>query len=165
MSQNSEVNINLMSGLIFYRQKRFDGGIRTGVELGSVTILEHFEAGERERDPALLWYVDVRCEGSGLPTDTESARHWFIDTKNIVERELSRFADHLRQVGADPDEYPLEWTDFPEANEGVTWKISCSLIRRIDARGLAEILDDVRLHWSDRLQAMIEEQIEYSPRG
>ena len=165
MSIESETIHDLLSGLTFYRQKRFDGGIRMGVELGHTTILERFEPGEGERDPSLLWYVDVRYDGPNLPTDIESIPQWLLSTRSIIEGGLARFADHLRLVGSDRDQYPLEWSDFPEANDGVTRKIACSAIRRIDARILAEILDDVRIHWSERIEAMIAEQVEYSSQG
>lgn len=165
MSHDSGTVENLMSGMVFYRQKRFDGGIRTGVELGQETILEHFEVGSEDRDPRLLWYLDVRCQGPGVPTDVESARHWFLETASIIKGGLTRFADESRRVGVDKDSYPLEWSDFPSGDDGVNRKLVCSLAQRMDGRDLAEIVDDVSRHWSERLESMIAEQIEYSARG
>jgi hypothetical protein len=155
----------LLSGLTFYRQKRVDSGIRTGVELGQTPIWEQFDPGEDERDPSLLWYVDVRFDGPGVPTEVEQVGHWLLSTKGIIEGGLASFADQLRRVGADKDDYPMIWSGFPEINDGVVRAIACSAVRRIDSRKLAEILDDVRVHWTDWIEAMISEQVEYSSRG
>ena len=59
-----------MPNLTFYRQKRVDGGVRTGVELDGETVASLFEEGDPERDPALLWFVDLRCEGPDCRTRT-----------------------------------------------------------------------------------------------
>lgn len=153
-----------MPFLTFYRQKRSDGGVRTGVELGveleggdigSETILDRFEMGEGDRDPALLWFVDVRCEGPGVPNDAEAARQWLLSTGPIIMEGFTHFADRLRRVGSDLDDYPLRSADIPDGGDGVERMIVCSAIRRLDARGLAEILDDIRLHWVERIEAMI----------
>ncbi len=145
-----------MPSLIIYRQKRIDGGIRTGVELGDSTIFELFEPEEGDRDPTLLRYVDVRCDGPGVPGDPETAAQWLLTTAPSIQDGLGRFADKLRRVGADLDEYPLKWADFADEAD-VTRTISCTTIRRVDARGLAEILDDIRIHWGARVEAMIGE--------
>ena len=52
--------------LSFYRQKRQDGGIRTAVTVDGDTVLHRFQPGEGASDPALLWYVDLRCAGRRL---------------------------------------------------------------------------------------------------
>ena len=62
-----------MPKLVFYRQKRYDGAIRTGLELDDDPIAEHYEEGSGERDPALLWFVDLRCKGPGIPGDPDDA--------------------------------------------------------------------------------------------
>jgi len=68
-----------MPKLIFYRQKRYDQAIRTGVELDGETIAERYEEGGSEPDPGLLWYVDLRCEGSAIPDGFDEAAHWLLD--------------------------------------------------------------------------------------
>ena len=160
-----------MPNLTFYRQKRFDGGIRTGVELSvehdgvglsGATILEHFEMGEEERDPSLLWFVDVRFKGPGVPGEAEAACQWLLTTRSVIEGGLARFADKLRDVGSDVDDHPLQWSDFPGGDDGVERKVVCSAIRRIDARGYAEILDDIRTSWEKRIEEMIAENASIS---
>lgn len=162
-----------MPYLTYYRQKRADGGIRSGVELGveleggdigSETILDRFEMGEGDRDPALLWFVDVRCEGPGVPNDAEAARQWLLSTSPTIEDGFARFADRLRRVGSDLDDYPLQSADFPDEGDNVERRIVCSAIRRLDARGLAVILDDIRVHWGGRIREMIAQIAAYAPQ-
>ena len=64
-----------MSKIVFYRQKRRDRGLHTGVLIEGGTALE-LEEGVNWKggDPILLWWVDLRCEGKKLPTRTEPAR-------------------------------------------------------------------------------------------
>jgi hypothetical protein len=78
-----------MAQLLFYRQKRVDGGVRTGLDLDREEIAEHFEEGELERDPALLWYVDLRCDGPGVPADGEAALQWLIDYAPVIREGFS----------------------------------------------------------------------------
>ena len=72
-----------MPNLTFYRQARIDGGIRTGIELDEDAVFEHFEEGGPELDPTLLWYVDLRCQGPGLPDEPRKAREWLIDHADV----------------------------------------------------------------------------------
>ena len=144
-----------MPRLVFYRQKRFDGGFRMGVELNEETILEQFEPGKNEPDPLLLWFVDVRCKGSDVPADAVASPQWLLSTGSIISEGLTRFADHLRRVGVDIDGDTLQWSEFPDDNDGVERKIVCSASRRFNAVEIAEIVDDIRDHWSDRIEAMI----------
>lgn len=162
-----------MPYLTYYRQKRADGGIRSGVELGvdlgggevgSETILDHFEPGDGDRDPTLLWFVDVRCAGPGVPNEAEAARQWLLSTSHTIEGGLTRFADRLRRVGSDLDDYPLQSADFPDEGGDVERRIVCSAIRRLDARGLAVILDDIRVHWGGRIREMIAQIAAYAPQ-
>ncbi len=156
-----------MPSLIYFRQKRFDGGVRTGVELElesdlaglqefpvGLTLLEDYEEGTADRDPSLLWYVDIRCEGPGIPDDSALASQWFLQNKESIVIGLSMFADHLREVGADIDQYPMQWSEFPSI-DGVKIRLTGTAVRRIDSLRFSEILDDIREHWSERMEKMI----------
>ncbi len=142
-----------MAKLVFYRQKRYDGGIRTGIELDNRPIAEHFdeEGMESERDPALLWFVDVRCEGAGIPDDPDAAEDWLIDRSGTIREGLRRFADRLR-VGADTDIYCLTWNEFDGLPADVHMMIACSAIRRIDARMMSSILNEIADKWDEIIQ-------------
>lgn len=143
-----------MSELTFYRQLRMDDGARTGIELDRVSLFEQFEAGNPDdRDPALRWYVDLRCRGEGLPRNPEAARQWLLDHADLIRDGFRRFADRL-VAGADPDEYPLEWSDFQGLPAAVQMTIAASAMRRVDAREMGLVLRDIAEHWSERIHAL-----------
>lgn len=150
-----------MSRLVFYRQKRFDGSIRTGVELDDETIAHKFEEPVGDRDPVLLWYVDLRCEGSGVPSDPTAAVHWLLDQAKTIQQGFRRFAEKLR-LGADIDLYSIRWNEFEGLPPATEMTIVCSASNRIAARGLAEILADLGDRWReilvDELDIVIEGQ-------
>jgi hypothetical protein len=134
-----------------------DGGYRTGIELDRVTLFERFEEGEFERDPALRWYIDLRCQGSSLPDDPEAARQWLLDQSPVICEGFRRYADQLA-VGVDPDDYPLLWDDFRGVPVGVRMTIASSAIRKVDARELDANLRDVASHWTERIESLGVEQ-------
>ncbi len=140
-----------MPKLVFYRQKRYDQAVRTGVELDGETIAERYEEGASEIDPVLLWYVDLRCEGSLIPDAPDEATHWLIDHAETIRSGFSRFAEHLR-AGADPDIYSLIWDKFADVPENVKISIACSAARRIDAREMAHNLKEIGDNWTTIIQ-------------
>lgn len=142
-----------MAKLIFYRQKRYDGGIRMGLDLNSEEIAHHFEEGRSERDPALLWYVDLRCEGPGIPDDPEAAADWLVDHAPSIREGFARFAEKLK-IGADPDLYSLYWNEFPDVPEGVSMVIACSAARRVDGREMSSVLADIGARWNELLRML-----------
>ncbi len=151
-----------MAKLIFYRQRRVDGGTRMGVRLADLAILRRFEPGRGERNPIMAWFVDVRCTGSGIPEDPDAAIRWLFDASARVARSLSDFADHLRREGVTLDIDPLQWDEASQPEDDSEIKIVCLINRRIDAEEIAAILDDVRDHWAARIQQMVVEH-ESSP--
>jgi hypothetical protein len=139
-----------MPTITFFRQARRDGGIRTGIDIDDHTVLSRFETGTRDDDPTLLWYVDVRCEGTRLPRDVEAARQWLLRHDDSIRQTLDALA---RQVpdGLDPSEWPLRTT---KRLGGASVTIACSAVRRVEAREMAAILRDVAEHWTQRLDAL-----------
>ncbi len=151
-----------MPDLTFYRQKRYDGGIRTGVELDGLTLSRHFVSPRGERDPSLLWFVDLRCSGSGIPDDPAAAFDWLQEHAAVIREGFRRYSDKL-EVGADVDRYPLEWTDFGEAIPGVEMKIACSAVRRVEAREIAVVIAEIGVRWQEFLdQLAIDQEVEGS---
>lgn len=136
-----------MSKLTYYRQKRMDGGTRTGVEVGGVTVLGRFEHDAEETDPVLRWYVDLRCEGARLPGDPEAVRNWLLDNAGLIRDALHALAEELR-AGMDFDTWPLQWK-VPKGPRGVRMTIVCSVTRRLDARDIARVLADIAAHWEE----------------
>ncbi len=134
-----------MRTITFYRQKRIDGGIRTGVEVGGNTVLSTFESGDGTNDPALLWYVDIICEGPRLPQDSEDARRWLSLQGKNVRRLLDLLAKKV-VAGVDSGDWPVHQQS---TIRGVKMRVSCSAVRRLEARKLTDILEDIAQHWDE----------------
>jgi hypothetical protein len=140
--------------LTFYHQKRLDGGVRTGIMLGENTVLGRFDEGTEDYNPALIWSVDLRCNGLGLPSTADEARQWLIAHEGVIREGFRRFADELTS-GSDPTgAYLLEWNRFPDPPQGVEMKIVCGAMRRVDARNLASVLLDVAANWRELLSSL-----------
>ncbi|MGD0387733.1 MAG: hypothetical protein ABSC42_02155 [Tepidisphaeraceae bacterium] len=134
-----------MQTITFYRQKRIDGGIRTGVEVGGNTVLSTFKSGRGEHDPALVWYVDVICKGRKLPKNSEEARRWLVDHHASIQRLLNALAGRIME-GIDPDVWPISQQGIIH---GVKIRISCSTVRRLEARKLATVIRDIAQRWDE----------------
>jgi hypothetical protein len=139
-----------MPTITFFRQARRDGGVRTGIDIDGRTVLSRFQQGRREDDPALLWYVDVRCDGASLPTHVEDARQWLIRHESQIVQVLDALAEKAPD-GLDPSEWPLQRS---KRLNGATITVACSAVRRIEAREMAAVLRDVAEHWHDRLASL-----------
>jgi hypothetical protein len=135
-----------MAKLVFYRQKRYDGGIRTGVELDDDRVADWFDPGPDENDRVLLWYVDLRCEGSGVPDEPELVLDWLLEHGPIIRDGFLRCADHLRN-GFDPDIYTVRWTDFRDLPPEVAMLIASSAIRRVDALEIGSHVLEIATSW------------------
>lgn len=144
-----------MSTITFFRQARVDGGIRTGIDVDDVTWWHHFDAGGAEEDPALIWYVDLRCEGSTLPGDKDAARRWLLDHAPLIQAAFRELAEKLR-LGFDNEFAPYQHS-IAGAREGTTMTVVCSAVRRLEARSLAKVLDDIGKRWEQLLQQLAPE--------
>jgi hypothetical protein len=133
-----------MDKLNFYRQKRRDGGVRTGIEFNDERVLELYEPGNLPQDSALLWFVDVRCSGKNLPSEPEAIRNWFLERGSAIQAALREFSRDLI-AGIDPD-WPMRKTIVPSRN-GVRIAIYCSATRRLSGREISEILSDLAKTW------------------
>lgn len=150
-----------MAKVTFYQQKRMDGGFRSGISVDEETVLGLFEPGPKDTNPALLWYVDPRCEGARLPTEPERARKWLLRHEDVIR---AGFETRAREysAGIDPDIYPQLWSDFASAPNGVRMVIAFSAARRVAALELSGVLQDIGSHWSCYIRAL--EPVEYAPR-
>ena len=119
-----------MPNLTFYRQARIDGGIRTGIELDGDTVFEHFEEGGPEPDPTLLWFVDLRCQGPGLPDDPRQARDWLIDHPDVIVTGFPVVRLNSRPGGMSTLILCL-WSKFSGVPAGVDMTIACATNRRV----------------------------------
>ncbi len=146
-----------MHTLAFYRQQRADGGVRTGIEVDDETVFHKYEPGGEDHDAALLWYVDLRCEGDHLPEDAESARTWFLANADLIKEGFRQLAEKVA-AGVDMAAYPVTWGDFAAPPPGVRMNVVTSTTRRLAALDLAHILEDIRLNWEERLRSLPEMQ-------
>lgn len=127
--------------------------MRTGIELDKNLVYGRFDEGDPEYDPVLLWYIDLRCEGPGLPTEPDDARQWLLNQSDIVCDGLRRCAEELR-AGSDPDIYPVFWEGFSGVPEGVSMKLAFTAIRRIDAIQLSQKMCDLSAHWIELIESL-----------
>jgi hypothetical protein len=139
-----------MPTLTFFRQARRDGGIRTGIDIEARTVLSRFEPGRRDEDPALLWYVDVRCTAPRLPPDVDAAPQWLTRHEPHIRQDLDALASQAPE-GVDPSEWPLQVT---KRIPGATITVAASVVRRPEAREMAAILRDIADHWRQHLDAL-----------
>lgn len=139
-----------MPRISFYIQERLDGGVRTGVEVNGDTALGRFKPGRsNEPDPALQWYVDVRCSGARLPSEGEAARGWLIRNSAKVTGALKVAAAQIH-AGIDPGDWPFRYevTD----RTGTRILISCSATLNLSARKLAGVLKKLGDNWEKTLE-------------
>lgn len=142
-----------MSTLTFFRQARIDGGIRMGIKINGDLDWHHFdEPGNGELDPALVWYVDLRCEGDSLPTEGEDVRQWLIRTAPEIQSAFDALAEKLR-VGYDDESWPYQFA-VSKAPPGVSMKIVCSCVQGLEPGELAKVLRAIQENWVSYLQRL-----------
>jgi len=142
-----------MPNITLYRQRRFDGGLRTGIEVDGDLAYGLFEEGEDDRDPRLRWFVDLRCEGPKLPTSPRGARKWLLDQKELIGQGFSKYAEEIR-AGIDADAFPFAWENFSNPPQDVTMKIVVTAIRRVDAIEMAKIVSEVGSRWEEIIRSL-----------
>ena len=141
-----------MAEMTFYKQVRQDDGVRVGLTIDGVHRFMDFRPGPGEPDPALNWYLDVRCAGPNVPEDPEQARQWLLDNGPAVKETLNRLADELR-AGMDADIYPLS-RPVPNPPAGATVRIVCSAVRRTTALDIADRLRETAGEWDSLLRGL-----------
>jgi hypothetical protein len=123
-----------MVSVTLYQQARVDGGVRSGIEVNGVREWETFQDGGEEFDPALLWFIDVRCKSKNLPKEAEQAKAWLLASAGVIRQGLLDAADHL-ELGFDSDLRPYEGPEI-ELPEGGTMCVHVHAIRRLVARDI-----------------------------
>jgi len=136
-----------MTQLTFFHQKRVDGGTRTGIDVDGLTCWHRFTEGSDDEDSALLWFVDIRCEGSDLPTERKKVRRWFGERPQAtrIKNALGQLAKDFR-VGFDNEVWPAEIC-IPADEEEPELKVVFSAIRRVDARDMANVFLKLSDDW------------------
>lgn len=132
-----------MSKITFYRQAREDGDVRTGLSIDDEVVFDRYD-GRTRTNPALRWFVDVRCDGK-LPIGAEEARQWLLDHAGIIKAGLSEFAKSLN-AGIDIESWPV-LHKLSATPKGVRITFACSAIRPGDAREIAVVVENVSTHF------------------
>ncbi len=141
-----------MATITFFIQTRQDSGVRSGVDVNGNSVLTRFNAGSGdEPDPAIRWYVDVRCSGMVLPSGGDGARQWLAEHAPQIKAALLAAAQQI-PAGIDPGDWPYRY----ESKIGAARKISivCSAVRQVDARELGGILKDLAKNWNRHLHQL-----------
>jgi hypothetical protein len=136
-----------MPNLTFYHQVRVDGGERTGIELDGNTLLHHFQQGDEEHDPALLWFLDLRCDGGSLPNEPESVREWFLKNETFFAGRLREIAEVDLRAGFDAEVMPFE-KEVAGAPNGARVVVALAAAGRRVGRQIARDLRDVAGNWA-----------------
>ena len=139
-----------MDKLTFYHQKRQDGGLRTGVDFNDERVLERYEQGDLPSDSSLVWFIDIRCTGEALPSDSEGIREWFLRRSGPIQTALCQLAGDC-VAGIDKD-WPLK-RQIPPL-DGVAAAIYCSAMRRLSGREIASALAELGAKWSDLVHSL-----------
>lgn len=141
-----------MATIWYYKNVRFDGGVRTGLDVDDVRAFHQFTPGAEPEDPGLEWFVEVMCEGDALPSDPDAAREWFIGHLPPVRAGLEQVADRL-SVGIDELSMPYV-ASAPLPDSGVRCRIRCSAIRRLSGLGIASRLRAVAANLESEVRSL-----------
>ena len=141
-----------MSEITFYRQMRFDEGLRTGIDVDGIEYWHQYLPAADEGDSGILWFVDIRLEGELLPDDPDDVRRWLRAHAGAITnalRVLSEQYDHGLDADSDPQRKPI--AGLPD---GVHGEIVLSASRRVEARRLGNVLAEIAEDWPALLSAL-----------
>ena len=138
-----------MTTILFYRQERRDGAVRTGIYVDEMRMLDILEPEDAADDPALVWFVDVCCKGR-LPTDERRVLSWLRLHEPQICNALLALADKVA-AGIDIDSFPIQ---YRSAKNGIHLEVSCSALRHLQARKIASIIRKVAAQWQANLDKL-----------
>lgn len=138
-----------MSSFTVYKQTRVDGGIRTGVDLDGAECFQDYVPGAGEEDPAILWYLDVRGRGAGVPSDPDQLWQWLLDSEPAIQQACQRAAEQL-SAGVDGDGWPFRLR-FPNLMTDVDVEIVGSALRRVEGTEMGRFILEFASDWSPML--------------
>jgi hypothetical protein len=147
-----------MTKLIFFHQRRKDGGIRTGIEINDDLVLEQFIPGTSELDPVLLWYIDVRLEfKKSISPEANSVRTAVSAIANPIREALRASANEF-QAGIDRGIWPAR-RKISGLPSGISGEVVCSTTRALRLEDLSAAFAALGRDFSkivDRLQPVTE---------
>jgi hypothetical protein len=137
--------------LTFYRQKRVDGGVRTGGEWLGSSLLQRFERGDDD-DSSLLWYVDLRFSGPRLPKEPDGVRDWLIEQEPWILDAMGHAARDL-DVGIDADVLPYKRL-CGEAPAGISLELAASAQRRVPGHQVGKTVRQIGRRWRRMIESL-----------
>jgi hypothetical protein len=137
--------------LVFYRQQRVDGGVRTGVDWHDYSLLQHFERGDDD-DSSLLWYVDLRFSGPRLPKDPDDVREWLIEQEPWLLDAIDHAARDL-EVGIDADVLPYK-RRCSETPAGINVELVASAQRRVPGLQVGKAVRHIGRYWRRIIESL-----------
>lgn len=140
-----------MRTITLFKQQRQDGGTRSGIDIDGELLLQRFVRGAEE-DPALLWYVDIRCTGEYLPADGEDARDWLVRHTTALALGLKELAAKI-SAGVDVDIWPVTHA-LPPLPDGTSILVVASAMRRLAGRELARHVQGLADTLTDELRSL-----------
>ncbi len=138
-----------MSQVAFYRQCRFDGGLRTGIDIDGIEHWHDYVPGPDDGDAGIIWFIDVRIEGETLPDDPDEVFTWLNTHSTEITTALRRFAEHY-EVGLDAGPYPQRW-EIERLPGDVDGEVVLSAANRIEGRQLGVLLGELADDWRNIL--------------
>ncbi|MGC1273196.1 MAG: hypothetical protein WBC44_05775 [Planctomycetaceae bacterium] len=138
-----------MTDVTFYRQKRFDDGLRTGIDVDGVEYWHHYAPGPDEGDSGILWFVDVRLEGDSLPDDPDAVRSWLSMHAREITTALREFSQQY-VIGLDAGPYPQR-RQIEGLPDNVDGAMVLSAAHRVEARRLGDVLAEIADDWPNLL--------------
>jgi hypothetical protein len=142
-----------MTEIAFFHQVRADGGERTGIDVDGQSVLQYFQPERSDFDPALLWYIDIVCEGENLPEEPDSIREWFLTHAAYFTGLLESICQRDLHAGFDSELRPFQ-REFSGGPEGAGVRVVVSAVRRLVARQVAERLQEVAINWKEILSRL-----------
>lgn len=145
-----------MTEITFYRQKRRDGSVRSGLELDGETQLGLIQGvtNESEDDDfsmVLDWFLDLTIQVPDVieHSDPQKARLELLKLQTAIQDGLDRL---VQAMGAGLDhEIPFRWSDFNLLPEGYHATFLCRAANRTMGRELSQEVQQFALRWKNDL--------------
>lgn len=146
-----------MVKITFFRQKRRDGAVRSGIDVDGETLWHRLESTTESEsddgfDPVLSWFVDLEFIGEALPFQPHEARQWLLDHANHIQDWLQKTLEPIR-AGFDMAQFPLI-REQPEFETGVHLLLRLSAVRRAGVRELMDVLSEIATHMPSYIEEL-----------
>lgn len=145
-----------MNKVVFFWNDRMDGGVHFGLVANDVLLFDELKDGSGESDPALNWFVDIKCESKSLPKGAAEIRNWILNLAPQINQALDALASKL-EVGTDGDISPFSIKTKVSAHPAsVHIEVKGSALRTIRETQIAGHIMKVKKSWERELRRLSE---------